>query len=406
VITARVLDPDGRGEVLAAMTFVGVVSWMLMLSFDTAMTVAHGQRRISLGQATGATLIWVVITSIIGFVVGWVLIPHFFRALDEQAIDMARLALLAQLPTELVFGAGSMFGAAGRYRTLLVTRAAPGFVHAVFVTVLAIGGHLDVRTTVLSYIFSAVLVAVIVLPKLFALVRPRLPTLRIMLDGSWFGLRAQPGQISGVINQRLDLWLLPLFVSAADIGYYGVAVSVASAIMLLLGQFAHVLIPVMSDSREDTTPAVRARALRMGLSVAVLMGLGLFLFGPALINLVYGQEFDAAGPLVRILVPGIVALVGAQIAISLLNAAGRPGLGSAVLIPSTIITVVGLLLFLPTFGVTAAATVSTIAYGSMFVIALLALRSAVGVRVSDVVGPAAWRAEFDSARDRFFPEAP
>jgi O-antigen/teichoic acid export membrane protein len=170
--------------------------------------------------------------------------------------------------------------------------------------------------------------------------------------------------------------------------------------MLLLGQFAHVLVPVMSNTQQQT-PAIRARALRMGLSVAILMGIGLFLVGPLLINVVYGQAFDAAGGLTRILVPGIVALVGAQIAISLLNAAGRPGLGSAVLIPSTIITVVGLILFLPTFGVTAAAVVSTVAYGAMFVVALIALRSAVGVRLADVVSPSAIRGEIAAARKRF-----
>jgi O-antigen/teichoic acid export membrane protein len=399
VITARVLDPDGRGEVLAAMTFVVVIGWMLMLSFDTAMTVAHGRKDISLGEATGATLLWVLVTSVIGFAIGWVLIPHFFRALEPEAVDVARLALFAQLPTELVFGAGSMFGAAGRYRTLLVTRAAPGFVHAVFVTALAIGGQLTVRTTILSYIFSAAVVAVLLLPRLFALVRPKVPSLRTMLSGSWFGLRAQPGQISGVINMRLDVWLLPLFVAAADIGYYGVAANVASAIMLLLGQFAHVLVPVMSNADEQTQ-AVRARALRLGLTAASLMGAGLFLIGPTLINVVYGQEFDAAGGLMRILVPGIVALVGAQIVISLLNAAGRPGLGSAVLIPSTIITVVGLLVFLPRYGVTAAATVSTISYGAMFVVALIALKSAVGVHMADVVGPRALRGEYGAIRAR------
>jgi O-antigen/teichoic acid export membrane protein len=404
VITARLLDPDGRGEVLAAMTFVGVISWMLMLSFDVAMTVAHGRREVSLAEATGATLMWVAVTSVIGFAVGWVVIPHFFRALEPEAIDVARLALLAQLPTEAVFGAGSMFGAAGRYRTLLVARAAPSVVHALLVTALAVSGQLDVQTTIVSYILSAVIVAVVLLPKLFALVRPKLPSLRTLLSGSWFGLRAQPGQISGVINQRLDLWLLPLFVVAADIGYYGVAVNVASAIMLLLGQFAHVLVPVMSNVAEQT-PAVRARALRLGLSVAIVMGAGLFVFGPTLINLVYGQEFDAAGGLMRILVPGVVALVGAQIAISLLNAAGRPGLGSTVLIPSMIVTVVGLILFLPKFGVTAAATVSTVAYGAMFVVALFALRSAVGVRLADVIGPAALRAEIVAVGHRFRPGA-
>jgi O-antigen/teichoic acid export membrane protein len=333
-----------------------------------------------------------------------VLIPHFFRALDADAIAVARLALFAQLPMEAVFGAGSMFGAAGHYRVQIISRAAPGVVHAVLITGLAIAGQLDTHTTIVSYILSAAVVAAVLLPRLFMLVRPKLPSVRTLLSGSWFGLRAQPGQISGIVNQRLDLWLLPLFVSAADIGFYGVAVNVASAIMLLLGQFAHVLVPVMSNTQEQT-PAIRARALRLGLSVATLMGIGLFLFGPLLINLVYGQEFDAAGGLTRILVPGIVALVGAQIAISLLNAAGRPGLGSAVLIPSTIITVVGLILFLPTFGVTAAAVVSTVAYGAMFVVALLAVRSAVGVRLLDVVSPRAMRAELAGAWGRLHPGA-
>jgi O-antigen/teichoic acid export membrane protein len=85
-----------------------------------------------------------------------------------------------------------------------------------------------------------------------------------------------------------------------------------------------------------------------------------------LLGLVYGTEFRQAAPTLRLILPGAVLFAGSSIVTAGVYAAGRPftaTLGQAV---GLIVTVVGLLVFLPVGGITAAALVSSASYGAVF----------------------------------------
>jgi O-antigen/teichoic acid export membrane protein len=93
---------------------------------------------------------------------------------------------------------------------------------------------------------------------------------------------------------------------------------------------------------------------------------------------VYGDEFGGAAPTLRVLLPGTVMLAGALILVAGLYAANRPSIATAVQVAGLVVTVAGLLVFLPTGSIMTAAIVSTAAYGVVFAGALIAFKRVTG----------------------------
>ncbi len=105
----------------------------------------------------------------------------------------------------------------------------------------------------------------------------------------------------------------------------------------------------------------------------------LALLARPLLGLVYGDDFrDAAEPLL-LLLPGAVLFAGSSIVTAGLYAANRPFTATVTQLLGMIVTVVGLLVFLRTGGVNAAAIVSSAAYTTVFVATLIAYKRVTGL---------------------------
>ena len=81
----------------------------------------------------------------------------------------------------------------------------------------------------------------------------------------------------------------------------------------------------------------------------------------------------------RILLPGTVLLAASAVLVSGLYAANRPTAATGAQVAGLVVTVVGLLVFLPGHGIVAAALVSTAAYATVFTTALVAYRRCAGL---------------------------
>jgi O-antigen/teichoic acid export membrane protein len=79
------------------------------------------------------------------------------------------------------------------------------------------------------------------------------------------------------------------------------------------------------------------------------------------------------------LVPGAVLFAGSAILSAGVYAAGRPLIASLAQVLGLLVTIVGLLVFLPHGGITAAALVSTASYTSVFAATLLTYKAVTGV---------------------------
>jgi O-antigen/teichoic acid export membrane protein len=113
------------------------------------------------------------------------------------------------------------------------------------------------------------------------------------------------------------------------------------------------------------------------------MALVLGLLAEPLLGLVYGDDFRAAAESLRLLLPGAVLFAGSSILAAGIYAGGRPFTATLTQLLGVVVTVVGLILFLPAGGITAAALVSSASYGAIFVASLVVYKAVSGTGWSE-----------------------
>jgi O-antigen/teichoic acid export membrane protein len=215
--------------------------------------------------------------------------------------------------------------------------------------------------------------------------RPSSPLAR---DGLRYGLRLQGHTVGFWANARLDVMMLPAFVPARFIGLYAVATSMSAIVVGLFGSLKDVVFPAATSAGDESGVRLVERSTRLVLVGATLGSLCLAVAAPIAIPAVYGGGFKGAVVLLDLLLPGTVFWAGAAIVESGLQATNRPGLASAAQLIGMAVTVVGLVITVPTIGVTGAAITSSVAYTITFVAAARLLHARTEFSIARVFSPA------------------
>jgi O-antigen/teichoic acid export membrane protein len=126
--------------------------------------------------------------------------------------------------------------------------------------------------------------------------------LREAFPFAWLGLL-------GTLYQRVDVLIMPTFVSEADIGQYATAYRILEALLVLPAMVASAAFPVMARSVHNDFPKYRnvsGKSLQYSfVSAGLAIGV-LFTFAEPIIEAIFGTEFLYAGNLLRILVWGLI----------------------------------------------------------------------------------------------------
>jgi O-antigen/teichoic acid export membrane protein len=208
------------------------------------------------------------------------------------------------------------------------------------------------------------------------------PSFTLMRSTLWYGARAHGANVGAFINARLDLLIIPAFLSASGVGLYAVAIAAVSPIPIIAGALSALVLPAAARKGKHGIGTV-IRSLHVTLGVALVLAAGLAALAEPAILVVYGSAFDGSALALRLLLPGTVLYAAAAVLWSGLYAANRPFTASAAQAAGVIVTIVGLLLFLRSGGITAAALVTSVSYTVIFVAALVLYRRAVALRWRD-----------------------
>jgi len=172
--------------------------------------------------------------------------------------------------------------------------------------------------------------------------------------------------------------ILPAFLTAPSVGFYAIATNISWVIVNIFGALATIVMPAAASHGESGRSLV-IKSLQATLMIGTAFGGGLFLFADLGIRLVYGAEFSQSVLPLRILMPGSVLYAAAFILLNGLYAENRPFSATLAQMVGMVATIVGLLVFLRSGGIVAAAIVSTTAYVLVFVAAAVLYRRAAGL---------------------------
>ncbi len=389
VVIARALGSTGRGELAAVIAAMSVIAWLFAMGARQAITYHQARRPEDASRLIATWLVLVVPCAAVGIGVGEVLLPRLMAAQSDATLDAARVYMLMVLG--YLLGEVAYAVLLGDHDFLFVNALRLGQPAVIAVAYLALWrlGILTVNAALLTMVVAAglgITVATARVLRRHGLGRPDRTLARPTL---WYGLKAHGSSTAGIVNTRLDLMIIPAFLSASSVGLYAVATSVSWIVVTVAGALGDLVLPAAArrgDRAVDTVVrSLQATILLGALAAGVLAavaGLGT--------RLVYGQEFaDAALPL-RILLPGCVLLAASGVLRAGLSALNRPFTAGLTQLVGMGVTVVGLLVFLRSGGIVAAALVTTASYAVTFLSALVIYRVVAGV---------AWRRFVPSAAD-------
>jgi O-antigen/teichoic acid export membrane protein len=387
IAAARLLGPQGRGELAAATLWPLILVLVASLGVNQAIVFHAGKRRFSLAEVwTAALALWLV-QSLAVLAAGWMLLPVALRQYGPETrhlallfLGFAPLLILAGYPASLVQGRLDLL-------SFSVLRVVPGAVYASGLAALILLGKANLREILALQIAGLCLAAGAAIGLVAGRIRPGFAWNRTACrELLRFGWKSNLSSLTLYVNQRSDQLLLSLFVPPRDLGLYVVAVALATAAGFFPQAAGAVTMATGANLDADAARLVIARSFRITLAVLVLGCGALFVVCPRLITLVYGPAFGDAGTACRILLPGTVALGLNQVLYDGARALEQPLLPSYAEGVSIVLTVLGLILLLPRIGFLGAAIASSAAYTVSLIVMLQLARSRMRLGLRDLLG--------------------
>lgn len=371
VVIARALGPDGRGVTVALVTVTQLAGLLFALGVAQSLSYFIARRPEDGPSLLTTWVLMLVPLTAVAIAISQLLLPVIFATDGEQAIAIGRWFMFTiVLVIGLELNYGLLLGSHDFFVYNALRLAQPVLIAAACALLWALDA-LTVESAMIAATACSGVVLAVGLARAVALigVGPVAPALG--LAGLWYGARAEGQTVAAHVTARLDVAMLPAFVTAGSVGLYSVATNVSLIVYQLANTFAGLVLPAAARDPERGASKV-VGSLWAALAVAGIVAIALALLGRSLLTLVYGERFgDAAEPLL-LLLPGAVLFAGSSILAAGVYALGRPFTATVPQLLGMAVTVVGLLLFLDSGGITAAALVSSASYATVFAVTLVA----------------------------------
>lgn len=189
-----------------------------------------------------------------------------------------------------------------------------------------------------------------------------------------FGAQIFAGNAINMINYQADTIMIAYFLTATDVGYYGVAVGLSKFFWLIPRAIQTITYPATSEYWAKKNHAALQmmidRSMKYTACILFPVGMGVGFFAKHIITLIFGGGFIESVLPLQILIVGTV-IYGVVISIGgSVTGIGRPDIGLKIVGISATTNIVLNVLLIPTYGITGAAVATAV---SLFVASLLGI---------------------------------
>jgi O-antigen/teichoic acid export membrane protein len=294
ILTARLLGPIGKGDLATVFWLPGLMTaaGTLALPKAVALQVSRDQANDSTVLAAGfwLSLVW-------GLILAFVLypfIPYILGNKKKHLVDISRWFLFS-LP--IVFCGLTLLGVdQGRqkFARFNALRLLPAVFFIIGLFILWLARKDNVNTIVLSNLLAQLLAtcirsavagrALILIDSFFNL----LETAKLLLKK---GLIFHHPALVGIILLKADMALLIHMVSAQEIGYYSVAISVSIGQISIATSLVQVNLPKIAKLEFKYALHLLLKHFRLAQPVVLSVALILTLFSHWIIRYLFGSSF-------------------------------------------------------------------------------------------------------------------
>jgi len=371
VISARLLGPEGRGELAAIQTWPLLIAVFASLGMKSSVIYFSAKKSMHQGRILGTSLAFSLLASIPFMLFGFLLIPVF---LSSQPIEIVRFSLiyLLYIPVSSLLGIPNA-SLRGRNDLTLWNRLRI-LPNLMWLGVLIASFVSQKREPGLIAISYLALLFVLIFPFMrVALVRIKSP---LSVDPKMiqpllkYGLPSVASNFPSILNLRLDQLIMVSLLPAKVLGLYVVAVAWGGGMVWpILNAIGSVLFPrIASQESPDMRNFTFAQGSRLGMSAAVPLVLSLMLITPIGLPLLFGIEFKEA-----ITAAIILVIAGATRSLTgnlqeAFRGIGKPNIVFWAEFGALPVTFIALLILLPRWEILGAAFSSLLGYLTAFVL--------------------------------------
>jgi O-antigen/teichoic acid export membrane protein len=311
LLAARLLLPEGRGELAAIILWPGLIAELGNLGLHDALLYRAATRSANPRELFAAAMVLVGTLSGILIAIGLIVVPIVFESHTPDVQTIAIYFLCAYLPTYFtsLFTSG-MFQGNLEITTWNALRALVPLTYLVGIVLLLLVGVSGVADFAIAYIVAQLAAAA---AGFFLLARRGWISWQakpeVMRSLVVYGIKVHVGEVLYSLRQRIDQAVISLWLPVADLGLYVVALTVANGPLILVFTLANVAFPKISQQATiEGKLAVFGRYLRFSLTMAAGTIVLLLILVPWLLPLLFGQPFAPAVPIANILLLGTLPL--------------------------------------------------------------------------------------------------
>jgi O-antigen/teichoic acid export membrane protein len=354
-LLAQGLGVEGRGELAASTAPLFLAAAALTFGLPDAIT--HFTARLGVFSRVSMLYSLMVLTALgVAGTVAVVLMAPLLSAGSEDLTRLIQVCALALTPA-LWVGAGRGF-ARGRHlwKWVVGEQLTGASIKLAGVLTLFLLGALTPTSAAILLSVALSIGGVLYLALAPSLAKgPPVTKYRSVVT---FGLAVWPGVLAGVVLSRLDQTLILPLSSAAALGVYAVAVSIADSARVF-----NIAVRDVIFARESAISNDAALALASRLSTLITVGLAIVVtaLSFAVVVPLFGEEFAQVPLVITVILAGTVVGNPGSVVAAGISARGRAGLRSIAILIGVTVNVVLLFLLVPPYGAMGAAAAAAAA---------------------------------------------
>jgi O-antigen/teichoic acid export membrane protein len=366
IAIARELGPSAKGSFTYVLTVVGTVQ-MLWAGQSSAIVWQYAKRGHDRAAVFRAAL---RIFSIGSAAAALVLAAAAFVFREQHVLYATAAVVPFALFVQL---AGGFFLADSDVRALNVQQflsaAAPVvlyvplllFVHASLVAVLLVWVAAYVGTAAFSWIRL----------RRHMQVEPGRADTALIRTQLVYGSQMSLNSIVSYLNFRIDVFLVLFMLGQQALGIYSIGIALGELLFNITRPIVTAAMGRIARSDERESAETTAKCMRHSFALVLLCSVAVYVVGPRLVVLVYGQQFAGAGAVLRWLLPGVIAYSAMPVLAAFFSQQlGNPRI--PLLFSGVSMTLCALITAatLPRFGIVGGAIATSASYILAFVLAL------------------------------------
>jgi O-antigen/teichoic acid export membrane protein len=382
ILTARVLQPAARGELIALVLWPVFLAGLLSFGLQSSLVFNLRKNPEEQGRLVSTALWAGFVCGSIAALLGALFIPLWLRQYPPQILTVARLFLLSTPLCSLMVIGRSVFEGRGDYYASNLLQLFTPVPTLLGLVGLALCHRMTPMTAGLAYILGCIPMFVWMMRRLFhssnvtlgSVQLPRWPEMRSLRKLLHYGVRSYGIDLLGTLALQVDQVLVISLLAPAAMGTYVVALSLSRVLNVFQQSAVMVLFPKAAGATPDVVIAMTGRVARLSTIVAASIAVLVAALGPMLIRLVYGSAYAGAVLALRILVLEVVLAGLTYVLAQAFMALGRPGVVTVLQAIGLAISFPLMLWWIPRFGIAGAALALLCSTGARLLLVVVGLK--------------------------------